>query len=73
MNDEEKVDYQKPTEEAEALEQQQWDEMNEWVRRQWADAVSKEVTDLADQLHTLTEDRTFINKFISKIVKGTGG
>jgi len=69
--DPQKVDDTGPAE-AEKKDQQQWDEMNKWVLNEWENAIPKEITDLVNRLHTLSEDETFISKFTEKIVKGIG-
>jgi hypothetical protein len=84
MSDEIKVENKEKTEgdsqkanasapaEAEKKDQQQWDEMNKWVLNEWENAIPKEITDLVNRLHTLSEDETFISKFTEKIVKSAG-
>jgi len=71
IKDEEKieVDSQELADDAEKVEQQQWDEMNELVFTEWQNAMTKEVTDLANHLHVMAKDPTFISKISKKIVK----
>jgi hypothetical protein len=68
-NDPQKTNTTAPAE-AEKKDQQQWDEMNKWILNEWENAIPKEVTDLVNHLHALSEDEVFISKFTEKIVKG---